>query len=82
MDTRVLPIRPTRTWPRPSDPCTGRSMRSSLILPPASVEPFYSATAIPDADQTLPGDVPLFEDDSPTERFTRDDMPTWPVTDS
>jgi hypothetical protein len=43
-------------------------MRFTLILPPAHA---------PEERDTSPGDDPLLDDDSPTERFTRDDIPTW-----
>jgi hypothetical protein len=78
-DGGVLPIAAENLAPGVR-PVYRHRMRSSLILPPASSEAFYSAT--PDADATIPGDVPQLDDDSPTERFTRDDMPEWIVSDA
>ncbi len=50
-------------------------MRFSLILPPA--HPEASAWAGAEDRDPSPGDDPLLDDDSPTERFSRDDIPTW-----
>jgi hypothetical protein len=48
-------------------------MRFSLILPPApAVE---DSEAAPAAD-------PTFDDESPTERFSRDELPVWDVVDA